>query len=82
MNLVWCAAGPHLFIFAQVIGAHNHGSVEHPRSGRESRPVRAVGLDRGGDQPNIENFLHIKLHTILISNISVCKIVDPLLVQF
>jgi hypothetical protein len=32
--------------------------------------------------PTLENFLHTKLHTILISNISVCKIVDPLLVQF
>jgi hypothetical protein len=28
--------------------------------------------------PTLENFLHTKLHTILISNISVCKIVDPL----
>jgi hypothetical protein len=27
--------------------------------------------------PTLENFLHTKLHTILISNISVCKIVDP-----
>jgi hypothetical protein len=32
--------------------------------------------------PTLENFLHTKLHTILISNISLCKIVDPLLVQF
>jgi hypothetical protein len=32
--------------------------------------------------PTLENFLHIKLHTILISNISLCKIVDPLLVYF
>jgi hypothetical protein len=32
--------------------------------------------------PTLKNFLHTKLHTILISNISVCKIVDPLLVQF
>jgi hypothetical protein len=32
--------------------------------------------------PTLENFLHTKLHTILISNISICKIVDPLLVQF
>jgi hypothetical protein len=32
--------------------------------------------------PTLENFLHTKLHTILISNISVCKIIDPLLVQF
>jgi hypothetical protein len=32
--------------------------------------------------PTLENFLHTKLHTIFISNISVCKIVDPLLVQF
>jgi hypothetical protein len=32
--------------------------------------------------PTLENFLHTKLHTILISNISVCKIVDPLLFQF
>jgi hypothetical protein len=32
--------------------------------------------------PTLENFLHTKLHTILISNISVCKIVDPLLVSF
>jgi hypothetical protein len=32
--------------------------------------------------PTFENFLHTKLHTILISNISLCKIVDPLLVQF
>jgi hypothetical protein len=31
--------------------------------------------------PTLENFLHTKLHTILISNISVCKIVDPFLVQ-
>jgi hypothetical protein len=30
----------------------------------------------------LENFLHTKLHTILISNISLCKIVNPLLVQF
>jgi hypothetical protein len=28
--------------------------------------------------PTLEKFLHTKLHTILISNISVCKIVDPL----
>jgi hypothetical protein len=28
--------------------------------------------------PTHENFLHTKLHTILISNISVCKIVNPL----
>jgi hypothetical protein len=28
--------------------------------------------------PTLENFLHTKLHTILISNISLCKIVDPL----
>jgi hypothetical protein len=28
--------------------------------------------------PTLENFLHTKLHTILISNIRVCKIVDPL----
>jgi hypothetical protein len=28
--------------------------------------------------PTLENFLHSKLHTILISNISVCKIVNPL----
>jgi hypothetical protein len=27
--------------------------------------------------PTLENFLHTKLHTILISNISVCKIVNP-----
>jgi hypothetical protein len=32
--------------------------------------------------PTLENFLYTKLHTILISNISLCKIVDPLLVQF
>jgi hypothetical protein len=32
--------------------------------------------------PTLENFLHTKLHTILISNISLCKIVNPLLVQF
>jgi hypothetical protein len=32
--------------------------------------------------PTLENFLYTKHHTILISNISVCKIVDPLLVQF
>jgi hypothetical protein len=32
--------------------------------------------------PTLGNFLHTKLHTILISNISLCKIVDPLLVQF
>jgi hypothetical protein len=32
--------------------------------------------------PTLQNFLHTKLHTILISNISVCKIVDPILVQF
>jgi hypothetical protein len=32
--------------------------------------------------PTLENFLHTKLHTIFISNISVCKIVDPLLVKF
>jgi hypothetical protein len=30
--------------------------------------------------PTLENFLHTKLHIILISNISLCKIVDPLLV--
>jgi hypothetical protein len=28
--------------------------------------------------PTLENFLHTKLHTIFISNISVCKIVNPL----
>jgi hypothetical protein len=28
--------------------------------------------------PTLENFIHTKLHTILISNISLCKIVDPL----
>jgi hypothetical protein len=32
--------------------------------------------------PTLENFLHTKLHIILISNISLCKIVNPLLVQF
>jgi hypothetical protein len=32
--------------------------------------------------PTLENFLHTKLHTILISNISVCKIVDPLWFSF
>jgi hypothetical protein len=32
--------------------------------------------------PTLENFLHTKLHTILSSNISLCKIVNPLLVQF
>jgi hypothetical protein len=32
--------------------------------------------------PTLENFLQTKLHTILISNISLCKIVNPLLVQF
>jgi hypothetical protein len=32
--------------------------------------------------PTLENFLHTKLHTILISNIRLCKIVDPLLVHF
>jgi hypothetical protein len=32
--------------------------------------------------PTLKNFLHTKLHTILISNISLCKIVNPLLVQF
>jgi hypothetical protein len=32
--------------------------------------------------PTLDNFLHTKLHTILISNISLCKIVNPLLVQF
>jgi hypothetical protein len=30
----------------------------------------------------LENFLHTKLHTILISHISLCKIVNPFLVQF
>jgi hypothetical protein len=28
--------------------------------------------------PTLENFLHTKLHTILISNISACKTVNPL----
>jgi hypothetical protein len=28
--------------------------------------------------PTLENFHHTKLHTILISNISVCQIVNPL----
>jgi hypothetical protein len=32
--------------------------------------------------PTLKNFLHTKLHTILISNISVCKIVDPLWFSF
>jgi hypothetical protein len=32
--------------------------------------------------PILENLLHTKLHTILVSNISVCKIVYPPLVQF
>jgi hypothetical protein len=32
--------------------------------------------------PTLENFLHTKLHTILISNISLCKIVDPILFSF
>jgi hypothetical protein len=32
--------------------------------------------------PTLENFLHTKLHTILISNISICKIADPLLFSF
>jgi hypothetical protein len=73
-NLMWCAAGPHLFLYAQVTGAHNHGSVERPRSGRESRPVRAVGLDRGGDQPNILpldlNFtFNFILYTLLVSSL-------------
>jgi hypothetical protein len=33
--------------------------------------------------PTLENFLHTKLHTILISNVSASKIVNPpFLVQF
>jgi hypothetical protein len=32
--------------------------------------------------PTVENFLHTKLHTILISNISLCKIVNPLWFSF
>jgi hypothetical protein len=32
--------------------------------------------------PTLENFLHTKLHTILISNISVCKIINPLWFSF
>jgi hypothetical protein len=32
--------------------------------------------------PHLKTFLHTKLYTILISNIRLCKIVNPLLVRF
>jgi hypothetical protein len=32
--------------------------------------------------PTLENFLHTKLHTILISNISLCNIANPLWFSF
>jgi hypothetical protein len=62
---VVCRRPPPLFIRTGD-RAHNHGSVERPRSGRESRPVQAVGLDRGGDQPNI--YIMVRNHKLAQSH--------------
>jgi hypothetical protein len=69
----YCVPPAPTSLYTQVTGAHNHRLVEHPRSGRESRPVQAVGPDRGGDHPNILpldlNFtFNFILYTLLVSS--------------